>query len=46
MSRQHAIDIALLGAGIEPLHLAVALGALGDIDQEDLLDQPGPGVSL
>jgi hypothetical protein len=40
------MDVALLRANLEPLHASAAVGALGDVDEEDLLDEPRPGVSL
>jgi hypothetical protein len=46
MSRQHPIDIARLSADLEPLHSTAAVGAFGDINKEDLLEEPCPGVSL
>jgi hypothetical protein len=45
MNREHAMDVARFRAGFEPLHATTAVGADGDIDEEDLLQQPRPGVA-
>jgi hypothetical protein len=42
MRREHAMDVAPLGAEFEPLHSTSAVGALDDIDEEDSFEDPRP----
>ena len=46
MNRKHALNVARFGADLQPLHAAAAVGAHGDVDEEDLLEEPRPGGSL
>ena len=46
MHQEHPMDVARFSASLHPLHAPAAVGALGDIDEEDLFQEPGPGVSF
>src|SRR5690606_8285621 len=46
MGCEHAIDVALFGAGLHPLHAPSAVGAFGDVYEEYFFEEPRPGVSL
>lgn len=40
------MNVARFSADLEPLQPSAAVGALGDVDQEDSLEEPGPRVAL